>query len=105
MNNQNVADISAFENLQAGQHAKADVSQMSIFNAFTAADVTKITQEMKNLAKIAINARKAAGKLHQKVEEMQRKATAEEAELFNSAFHAAAKAVEVAAYAGSASFF
>ncbi|MDR1924524.1 MAG: hypothetical protein LBQ66_09115 [Planctomycetaceae bacterium] len=32
MNNNNVADISVFESLQANQHAKTGMSQMSVFN-------------------------------------------------------------------------
>ncbi|MDR2170521.1 MAG: hypothetical protein LBP59_10300, partial [Planctomycetaceae bacterium] len=32
MKNQNVADISVFESLQADQHAKTGMSQMSVFN-------------------------------------------------------------------------
>jgi hypothetical protein len=32
MSNQNVADISTFESLQANQHEKAGMSQMAVFN-------------------------------------------------------------------------
>jgi hypothetical protein len=34
MSNNNLADISVFEQLQSGQHAKTGMSSMSVFNAF-----------------------------------------------------------------------
>jgi hypothetical protein len=49
MTNNNIADISAFEQLQAGQNAKTGVSQMSAFQADTT--ITNSKEELAKLAK------------------------------------------------------
>ncbi|MDR3198219.1 MAG: hypothetical protein LBU34_10170 [Planctomycetaceae bacterium] len=59
MSNNNVADISTFESLQTGQHAKIGVGSISIFN--TKEDVETIKKAQKEYSKAldkAIEAKK-----------------------------------------------
>jgi hypothetical protein len=46
MNNQSIADISTFENLQSNQHERTGMSQMSVFN-----EVKDVVRAWKNIEK------------------------------------------------------
>jgi hypothetical protein len=106
MTNNNLADISAFESLQSDQHNRTNMSSMSVFNEVTASDVTKLTRELEDTAKKALEARRAAWKAYQKAEELVKKAkTKEEFALLDGAFAKAKQEASDYAHSSSRSFF
>jgi biotin operon repressor len=106
MNNQNVADISAFENLQADQHDRTGVSQMSVFNAVSAADVNKMIQKLKIAGQKAIKARREAYKVVEEARKLEKQAkTDEEAALFTHVYDNAMNETREYASASDSSWF
>jgi DNA-binding protein H-NS len=102
----NRADISTFESLQSEQHNRTNMSSMSVFNEVTASEVTKLTRELEDTARKALEARRAAWKAYQKAEELVKKAnTKEEEALFDNAFAKAKQDASDYAHSSSRSFF
>jgi hypothetical protein len=57
MNNQNVADISLFENLQAEQHDRTGMSQMGVFNSTHFDNYMKVADDYKKSTMLVISTR------------------------------------------------
>jgi hypothetical protein len=107
MTNNNLADLSAFESLQSDQHGKTGMSSMSVFNAMTTSDMSKYTKELDDVTKKALEARRTAGRMYQKVEALVKKLTKEEFDLIQkehlplaSELRKAMTSAERVAYAG-----